>query len=61
MIRELSVTEVEQVSGAGFWGDIWHAVKDAVHIVRDYGTGNYGHIWGDLKHIWGDLKHAFGR
>ena len=55
MIRELTVTEVEQVSGAGFWGSLWHAVKDVVHAVGDLGKGRYKHAWYDLRHAWNDL------
>ena len=34
MIRELSVTEVEQVSGGGFFGDLWDGVKAAARGVE---------------------------
>lgn len=36
MIRELTVSEVEQVSGAGFFGDIWDSVKSAAHHVGSF-------------------------
>ena len=30
MIRELTVSEVEQVSGAGFFGDLWGCLRSWV-------------------------------
>jgi hypothetical protein len=29
-IRELTVDEVDAVTGAGFWGDVWGGITDGV-------------------------------
>ena len=62
MIRELSVTEVEQVSGGGFFGDLWNGVKSVAHHVGS-AVDDVGHFVGKVfssKYVAGGALFLLG-
>ncbi|MEW5964265.1 MAG: hypothetical protein AB1749_11955 [Pseudomonadota bacterium] len=45
-IRALSDAEIEAVTGAGFWGDLWDGIKSAAGAAVDWATNHWETLLG---------------